>query len=173
MKMHTVANSKNDEYFTPLYAIKPITKFIKQNSTIWCPFDTKDSLYVKHLRELGHAVINTHISNGEDFFDIDVPKCDYIISNPPFSKKAQVLERLFNIGIPFAMLVGDLGLFASKKKYEMFKNNKFELMYLDKRVSYFNENIGDKMNPPFLSIYVCSNVLPKQIVFEEIDKKIS
>lgn len=171
MKMHTVANSKNDEYYTPLYAIEPIVKYIKNNSIIWCPFDTEESLYVKYFREIGHTVINTHISNGEDFFEIDIPKCDYIISNPPFSKKAQVLERLFEIGKPFGMLVGDLGLFASKRKYEMFKNNKFELMYLDKRVSYFNDYIGDKMNPPFLSIYVCSRMLPKQIVFEEINKK--
>ena len=125
MKMHEVANGKNDEYYTPLYAITPITKYIKPNSIIWCPFDTKDSLYVKHFKELGHTVINTHISNGEDFFKLEIPKCDYIISNPPFSKKLQVLEKLFNIGIPFAMLVGDLGLFASKRKYEMFKNKKY------------------------------------------------
>lgn len=170
MKMHEVAKSNNDEYYTPLYAIEPICEYIKPNSTIWCPFDIEESLYVKHLKEIGHTVINTHIANGEDFFNIDVPKCDYIISNPPFSKKIQVLERLFEIGIPFAMLVGDLGLFASKKKYEMFKNNKFELLYLDKRVSYFNDSIGDKMNPPFSSIYVCSNMLPNQINFKEITK---
>lgn len=169
--MHEVAKSKNDEYYTPLYAIKPIAKYIKPKSIIWCPFDKEESLYVKYFKKLGHSVINTHIENGEDFFKMKIPKCDYIISNPPFSKKIQVLEKLFEIGIPFAMLVGDLGLFASKKKYEMFKNNKFELMYLDKRVSYFNNEIGDKMNPPFLSIYVCSNMLPNQIIFEEIEKK--
>ena len=41
---------------------------------------------------------------------MEVPECDYIISNPPYSKKGEVLERLFSLGIPFAMLVGVAGL---------------------------------------------------------------
>ena len=65
MKMDKIANSKNDEFYTPLYAIKPITKYLKKNSTIWCPFDTEDSLYVKYFKSLGHEVIHTHINNIE------------------------------------------------------------------------------------------------------------
>jgi hypothetical protein len=40
------ATSKNDEYYTHNYAIKPILKYIKPNSIIWCPFDTEQSNYV-------------------------------------------------------------------------------------------------------------------------------
>lgn len=67
MKLDLVANSKNDEFYTPLYAIKPITKYIKANSTIWCPFDTEESLFVKYFRYLGHKVIATHIWGGKTF----------------------------------------------------------------------------------------------------------
>lgn len=42
--------------------------------------------------------------------------CDYIVSNPPYSIKGDVFTRLFEIGKPFAMLVGVVGLFESKKK---------------------------------------------------------
>lgn len=63
MKMDEVANSGNDEFYTPLYAIKPIVPYLKPNSLVWCPFDTEDSLFVKHLRSVGHDVIATHISN--------------------------------------------------------------------------------------------------------------
>lgn len=73
--------------------------------TIWCPFDTEDSLFVKLFRQRGYTVIATHIANGQDFFAIDPPKCDYIISNPPYSLKGEVFERLFQLNIPFAMLV--------------------------------------------------------------------
>ncbi|MGU8718797.1 sugar-phospahte nucleotidyltransferase [Clostridium perfringens] len=170
MNLYNVAKSHNDEYFTPTYAVKPIIKYLKKGSRIWCPFDKDDSMYVKVLRKEGFDVINTHIDNGEDFFEVEVPECDYIVSNPPFSKKHDVLERLFKIGIPFAMLIGDLGLFSSKRKFEMFKNNKFELMYFDKRISYLSKNIVDKVNPPFLSIYVCHNLLPKQMIFEVLNK---
>lgn len=173
MKMDKVANSKNDEFYTPLYAIKPIEKKLKRNSIIWCPFDTEESLFVKYFRQQGHIVINTHINNGEDFFNIEPPKCDYIISNPPYSVKGEVLEKLFDINIPFAMLVGVVGLFESKKRFNMFKSNKFEIMYLDKRVSYFKDysDIKPSLNPPFSSVYLCSNILKSKIEFEEIDKK--
>ena len=29
----------NDEYYTEAYAVRPLLKYLKQNSTIWCPFD--------------------------------------------------------------------------------------------------------------------------------------
>lgn len=121
---------------------------------------------------MGYEVIATHISNGEDFFEIDVPDCDYIISNPPYSLKGEVFQRLFEIGKPFAMLVGVVGLFESKKRFDMFKNNDFEIMYMNKRIAYFKDYSEQKpsLNPPFSSVYVCKNILPKPIVFEEISK---
>lgn len=173
MKLDIVANSGNDEFYTPLYAIKPIAKYIKNNSTIWCPFDTEESLFVKYFKLLGHKVIATHINNGCNFFDIKIPKCDYIISNPPYSIKGKVFEKLFEIGIPFAMLVGVVGLFESSYRFNLFANNDFEIMYFDKRIAYFKSYDEQKpsLNPPFSSVYVCHNILPKQIVFEKIDKK--
>ena len=173
MKMDKLAGSRNDEFYTPYYAIKPILKYIKPNSTIWCPFDEDKSLYVKTLRAEGHTVINTHINYGENFFEIDVPECEYIVSNPPYSLKAEVLERLFEIGKPFAMLLGVVGLFESQRRFKMFRDNDFEVMYLNLRVDYFQDydEIKPPKNPPFSSVYVCHKMLPKQIVFEEINKK--
>lgn len=172
MKMDKVAGSGDNEFYTPRYAIEPIIKYIPQYSVIWCPFDTVDSNYVKMFTEYGYRVIYTHISDGVDFFTCEVPDCDYIISNPPYSCRTEVLQRLFDIGKPFAMLLGVVGLFESQKRFNMFKNNTFEIMYLNKRVSYFKDYADQKpsLNPPFSSVYVCYNILPQQIVFEEINK---
>lgn len=172
MKMDKIASSKNDEFYTPKYAVKPILKYLKPKSIVWCPFDTQDSWFVKLLSESGHTVFSTHIFNGIDFFNCDVPDCDYIISNPPYSVKGEVLERLFGIGKPFAMLVGVVGLFESQKRFDMFKNNDFEIMYFNRRISYFRDYIEQKpsLNPPFSSVYVTHKLLPRQIVFEEIKK---
>lgn len=172
MKMDKVANSGNDEFYTPINAIAPILKYIKPNSTIWCPFDTDRSNYVKLFKANGYNVINTHLEMGIDFFNCEVPQCDYIISNPPYSLKTEVFERLFSIGKPFAMLVGVVGLFESKKRFSMFRDNDFEVMYFDKRISYFQSYDDQKpsLNPPFSSVYLCSGILPKQIVFEELNK---
>lgn len=175
MKMDKVAGSGNDEFYTPDYAITPLVKYLlaPPEVTIWCPFDTCNSLYVKRFKSLGYNVIATHISNGEDFFKLDVPQCDYIISNPPYSLKGEVLQRLFEIGKPFAMLVGVVGLFESQKRFNMFKNNNFEIMYMNRRIAYFKDYSEQKpsLNPPFSSVYVCKGILPKTIVFEEIKKE--
>lgn len=157
----------------PPYAVEPILKYIPAGVTVWCPFDTEQSLFVKKLIEHGCSVVATHINNGQDFFNMKTPSCDYIISNPPYSCKGAVLERLFDIDKPFAMLVGVVGLFESQKRFEMFKNNEFEIMYLNKRVSYLKsyDDAKPALNPPFSSVYLCHKMLPQMIVFEEINKK--
>lgn len=172
MKLDIVAGSGNDEFYTPKYAVLPICKYLKPKSRIWCPFDTEQSLFVKEFTRQGHRVTATHISNGHDFFDSKGTDCDYIISNPPYSKKTEVFEHLFKIGKPFAMLVGVIGLFESRRRFDLFKNNEFEIMYFDKRVSYFKsyEEPKPSLNPPFSSVFLCHNVLPRKIVFEHIEK---
>ena len=49
MIVANVANSRNDEFYTPDYAIDPIVKYIPEGSRIWCPFDTMESLFVKRF----------------------------------------------------------------------------------------------------------------------------
>jgi len=163
----------NDEFYTPEYAIEPLLKYIKPNSKIWCPFDTDQSNFVKIFKKENHIVYLSHIELGKDFFETEPPQnINYIISNPPYSKKTEVFARLFELGIPFAMLVGVVGLFESAKRFNMFKNNNFEEMYFNKRIAYFRDYNEQKpsLNPPFSSVYICKDILPKQIVFENITK---
>jgi hypothetical protein len=175
MKMDKVASSRNDEFYTPAYAVKPIIKYLKAKNfkVVWCPFDTKDSLFVKLLKKEGFTVVHSHIENNENFFEMIVPNCDCIVSNPPYSIKGEVLQYLFELKIPFAMLVGVVGLFESEKRFTMFESNNFEVLYLNKRVAYFKDFKEQKpsLNPPFSSIYLCSDILPKQICFERINKR--
>lgn len=93
---------------------------------------------------------------------METPNCDYIISNPPYSLKGDVIDRLFEIGKPFAMLVGVVGLFESQRRFNLFKSHEFEIMYLNKRVSYFKDYAEQRpsLNPPFSSVYICSKMLP-------------
>ena len=173
--MDQVAGSKDDEFYTPLYAVKPIFKYLNKGTTIWCPFDTPDSYYVRYAEQQGFKVYHTHLNEGKDFFKITPKKekVDYIISNPPYSCKEAVLKRLFELDIPFGMLVGIVGLFESQGRFEMFRDNDFEIMYLNRRVSFFKDYADEKpaLNPPFSTGYVTHKILPQQIVFEEINKK--
>ena len=160
-KLFEVVNfSKDKKYFEPCAGIGIVSEYLR-----------KKSLYVVSNELFDHGYITEY---NEDFLNTDVEfNYDTIISNPPYSLKAEVFERLFEIGKPFAMLVGVVGLFESQKRFTMFKNNDFEIMYFDKRISYFKSYADQKpsLNPPFSSVYVCKDLLPKQIVFEALAKK--
>lgn len=171
MKLDKITN-KNDECYTPAYAISPILKYIPKGSKVWCPFDTAESYFVKMLSEHLCDVVATHVDTGNDFFKTLI-NCDYIISNPPYSIKYEVFKRLFDIGTPFAMLVGVVGLFESQKRFEMFRQNNFEVMYLNLRVSYLEDYASGqtRLNPPFSSVYLTNGILPDRIMFEYIDKR--
>ena len=120
----------------------------------------------------GFEVEHSHIDDGVDFFERNLSDCDCIVSNPPYSLKAEVFETLFLSKKPFAMLVGVVGLFESQRRFTMFANNTFEIMYMNKRISYHKDFESDKtaLNPPFSSVWLTSGVLPQQIVFETINK---
>ncbi|OQB09946.1 MAG: hypothetical protein BWY21_00593 [Parcubacteria group bacterium ADurb.Bin216] len=174
MKLDNIANSSNDEFYTPRYAIEPIIKYlnVSKYKKIWCPFDTDESLFVHVLGENSFEVTNTHILTGQDFFTTNIVDCDCIISNPPYSMKGKVFERLFNLNKPFAMLVGVVGLFESQHRFNLFKNNKFEIMYFNKRIAYFKNYTEQtpSLNPPFSSVYITRDLLPTSICFETLKK---
>lgn len=169
-----IKTSKSDEYYTPAYAVKVILPFLKNKGFkhIWCPFDKEHSEFVKILKEEGFNVTFGHIETGQDFFSYKEPPVgvDCIVSNPPFSKRTAIFEELFNFGLPFAMIMNFNGLFDAKARFELFKNNKFELLVPKGRMCFFNENMEAKNSPNFQSVYVCSGILDNQIVFTDMAK---
>ena len=161
--------NKNDEYYTPAYAVYPIAKYLKEGSTVWCPFDTIESEFVQVLTDLGFKVEFGHIETGEDFFKVNPPYCDYIISNPPYSLKSEVFKRLIEIGKPYAMLINFQGIFDHKERFKMFKNNRTEMLWLSPRVNYIKLD-GGKNGVPFQSGYLCSGIFKDQLNFESLNK---
>jgi hypothetical protein len=151
-----------DEYYTPKILVDVILPYLKPNSTIWCPFDTYDSEFVLSFNEEGHNVIHSHIWDGVDFFKCKVPKCDYIISNPPFTRKLEVLERLYEIGIPFGMILG-LPILNYQEVGQFFLNRDLQLLIVDKKVSF------DGNTSSFNNSYFCWNILPKDLMFVHLD----
>lgn len=137
---------------------------------IWCPFDKEDSAFVKVFKLKGFDVIRGHIDEGQDFFFERVPECDYIISNPPYSKRDEILKRLYAIGKPFAMLLNYAGIFDSKSRFRMFKRYGVELLLLSPRVKYYNDCDEWLKSPPFQSCYICNGILNERIIFKELNE---
>lgn len=106
----------SDEWYTPRSAVVPIIEYLKPNSRVLCPFDTENSNFVKALTERGFQVTHSHISEGVDFFSLPKPDVDYVISNPPFSKFDRILTKLYEWGIPFAMVWTSNRIFDSRER---------------------------------------------------------
>ena len=124
----------SDEYYTPREAVLPIIKFIdrgnKPQYTVWCPFDTAESEYVKCIQEAGHKVIFSHIDNGQNFFEYEPSEYyDYIISNPPFSIKDDILKRLTELSKPYAILL-PLPTLQGQKRFEYLKDTQALIFHI-------------------------------------------
>ena len=169
MKMKS--GGKNDERYTRESDVAILVRYLKPHSKILCPFDKEWSSFVKVLMVAGHEVTFSHIDDGRDFFSYtkkEVERFDYIISNPPYSLKNEVLEHLEILEKPFAMILGAVGIFESQRRFQILRKLDIELLIPNKRMK-FNNPWGDKAeNPPFSSWYICHNVLPNKIEYVEI-----
>ena len=156
------SKGKNDECYTPTYGVIPIVKYLDKSKIIWCPFDKEESQFVQILRKEGFSVIYSHIDYGQDFYNYEPEEWDVIVSNPPFTNKRHIFERCLNFNKPFALLMSNTWLNDSAPK-QLFKDKDLQLLMFDKRIQY-----NDKKKITFSSSYYCYDLLPKQIIMEEL-----
>jgi len=151
-----------DEYYTPRILVEPILKYVKEDKIVWCPFDTDKSNFVIMLKEKGIKVIYGHISTGQDFFEYEPDNYDMIISNPPFSLKLKVLDRLYKLDKPFAMVLG-LPILNYQEIGNFFLDKQLQLLIVDKKVSF------DGKTSSFNNSYFCYNMLERDLMFHHLE----
>lgn len=110
-----------------------------------------------------------HIETGQDFFSYDEPQGDVVVSNPPFSKRDAIFQKLYEMDIPFALVMNMNGLFDSKKRARIFREHNVEMLVPIGRMKFYHRDRGELNNPNFQSIYVCNKLLEKQIVFSDCE----
>ena len=164
--------ASGDSVFTPFYAVEPLLKYIQKDKVIWCPFDEEWSAYYQMFTENGYKVIRSSLVEGQDFFTYEPEEhYDVIVSNPPFSKKDEVLKRLNDLGKPFMILLPANSIQGSKRYNNCFKYG-IQMLCFDFRVDYhtnFNFDTYTKGNH-FASAYFCRDILPKDLIVEHLEK---
>ena len=156
---------KNDECYTLPYAVTPIIKYIPNGAVVWCPFDTKESQFVKQISKV-NKVVFSHLKFGQDFFKYEPDVWDVIISNPPFTNKRKYFERALSFNKPFALIMSNTWLNDSAPK-QLFMEKDLQLLMFDKRMKFMTGGqINNKIT--FSSSYYCYNFLPKQIIMEKL-----
>ena len=160
---------KSDEVYTPFYAVAPLIKYIPKDKIIWFPFDEEWSAFYQVFSNLGYQVIRSHLKDGKDFFTYEPPYYDIIISNPPFSLKDDVLNRVKQLNKPFALLL-PLNTLQGKRRFSYLEN--IQLLAFDSRIDYHTKgNFKDyTKGNHFASAYFCKGILPKDLIIEKLDK---
>ena len=158
------SEGNNDECNTPHYGVTPILKYIPKDAIVWCPFDTEESEFVKQIPNN----VYSHINTGQDFFTYEPDKWDVIVSNPPFTDKRKFFERALSFNKPFALIMTNAWLNDSAPK-QLFKDKDLQLLMFDKRMKFNSPDGRPNDKITFSSSYYCWNLLPKQIIMEELN----
>ena len=169
-------SAAGDERYTPVYAVVPLLEFTPpppSKTVIWCPFDKEQSAFVKVFRDARYKVECSHIDNGQDFFTYEPENWDVMISNPPFSKKDEVLRRAYELEKPFALLLPANSI-QGKTRFNIFRND-VQMLCFDSRIGFMDPEHTDSPveGVSFGSAYFCRNFLPSKLELRKLDKKIS
>ena len=157
--------TKDDEFKTPAYAVKPILSYLPKDKIYWECTDNGTSNISAVLRANKYKVISTYKQQFDFLIDEPNFKFDILITNPPYSLKTQFLERAYNLNKPFAFLMPITTLEGSKRN-RLFKQYGIQILVLDKRVNF----IIDKNNSWFNTSWFCWHLLPKDLIFSEIKR---
>lgn len=158
-----------DEVYTPFYAVEPLLEFLTDKTKIiWCPFDEEWSAFYQTFKNNGYNVIRSHINEGKNFFTYEPENWDILISNPPFSKKDEVLERAYELNKPFALLLPANSI-QGKKRFAIFKNE-IQMLCFDGRINYHTRGnlVTHTEGNHFGSAYFCRNFLPTKLELREL-----
>lgn len=161
-------DEQSNEQYTPFYAVEPITKYIPKDKKIWCPFDAEWSAFYQTFTGGGWDTTRSSIEEGQDFFEYAPEDFDVIVSNPPFTKKDEVLRRLYELGKPFAILL-PLNSLQGVSRHEYFKQG-IQLLAFDKRIAFHSpQNMEEyKKGVSFATCYFCKDILPRDLIVEEL-----
>ena len=156
-------NGHTDEIYTPDYAINPLLPYLGIHTIIWdCAYGT--GKLAEHLRNKEFTVIG---ESSADFLDTDLD-CDYIITNPPYSKKDEFLKRAFELGKPFAFLM-PLTALEGIKRGALYKKYGLQLIIPNRRINFITPN-GGKSSWFATAWFTWGLDLPKDMLFVELER---
>lgn len=156
---------------TPAYAIDPLLPYLDRDWVIWEPASGEGYL-VEALYDSSYSedqVVVSDILTGQNFFEVNPDYWDCTITNPPFSIKYQWLERCYQLGKPFALLV-PVEILGAKTAQEFLKQYGFEMMLLNKRIDFKMPYKGWDSSAQFPVFWLCWQILPDKVMFGEINK---
>lgn len=130
-----------DFFQTPREAFLPVRPYIPEGvRTILEPTYGQGAIG-KILEEWGYTVIKrdlypkTEDTVKADFLTDEIPECDMIIFNPPFSLKTEFLKRVCETGKPF-LFICPITIMETQKRFNLFRDYELSVLNLPNRINY-------------------------------------
>jgi hypothetical protein len=127
---------------TPAYAIDPLLPYLNRDWTIWEPARGEGLLVDALYDGSFYTVLVSDLLTGQNFFEYEpAEQWDCLVTNPPYSIKYRWLERCYQLGKPFALLL-PVETLGAKSAQIFFRTAGIEVIFLDRRVNFKMPNIG-------------------------------
>ena len=149
-------NTYSDEWYTDAETAALAISLLnpQPNSSIMLPFDSEKSQFKIQLEKAGHTI--TYGIN--DWLESDY-QYDNLITNPPFSMKDKVIEKVLRDGRK-ATLILPLDSLGGVKRHRLYKDWGYPHIYIPtRRITYFDENGVKRKGASFHSVIMTFNTV--------------
>ncbi len=156
--------SRFNDFMTPEYVWDWIIDYIPKDKLIWEAF-YGDGESGKYLSNKGFNIIH----NQDDFFKNN--KGDIVVSNPPFEKKKEIINRLVELDKPFILIVP---ISTLAYQYTRILKDDIQIMIPPKRIRFkrYDKETNsifkdwEKHNSAFDCVFLCYKMkLEKDIIW--------
>lgn len=161
---NVTGNIKSDEWYTPVEVVQKCYELLnpRYKSVIMCPYDTENSHFVKVGQMRSHTVIHSIT----DYLETDY-EYEYVITNPPFSIKNDVIERILRAGKPAALIL-PIDSLGGVNRHRLFKEYGYPSIYVPtKRIGFVDGTGLNRKANNFHSIIMLLNVNHSSLLWEQ------
>lgn len=161
----TPYRNKQDEWMTPYEIAQTCYDLLgaKAGQKVINPFDKPESNFVKVAENNG---LNS-IHGITDYLEATFYSYDLLCTNPPYSIKDKVIEKVYQYGKPAALVLPADSL-SGVKRHHLFKTFGYPSIYVpQKRIAYSN-GYGERIKNgvSFTSLIMLFNVEQSKIYWE-------
>ncbi len=122
-----------DCFQTDPAALDPLLPYL-DGLRVWEPACGEGQL-ARRLREVGCDVEASDVQTGTDFLTCTPPRCDVILTNPPFSIKDEFIARCYALRKPWALLM-PLTALEGQKRQRYYAEHGLTVVLMPRRVDF-------------------------------------